>query len=80
MKKQKIIETKSFKGSAKLTGVDFSDHLNYWKFNYDAVMITNTAFFRNKNYHTSEDKLETLNLEKMSLVITQLYQTIKQIK
>ena len=38
-----------------VTGVDFSDHLNYWNKNYPAVMITDTAFLRNLNYHTAHD-------------------------
>ncbi len=80
MKQQNLIKTKSFKGSAALPGIDFSDHMNYWNFNYEAVMITNTAFYRNKNYHTDKDKLETLDIEKMSLVIEQLYMTMKQIE
>ena len=28
-----------------------SDHGNYWLAGYSAVMITDTSFFRNKNYH-----------------------------
>ena len=80
MESDPLIKTASFKGNASLTGVDFSDHLNYWKFDFDAVMITNTAFFRNKNYHTDGDQMQTLDLEKMSLVIEQLYQTIKKIQ
>lgn len=80
MEEISFVKTESFKGDASLTGIDFSDHLNYWKFNYDAVMITNTAFFRNKHYHTRGDVMKTLDLEKMSLVIEQLYQTIKKIE
>jgi hypothetical protein len=80
MKKKPLINTQSFKGTSSLPGVDFSDHLNYWKHDFEAVMITNTAFYRNKNYHTTRDKLETLDLEKMNLVIQQLYNTIKKIK
>ncbi|MFI0429476.1 M28 family peptidase [Mariniflexile sp. HMF6888] len=80
MKKQNTIKTISFEGSSLVTGVDFSDHLNYWFFNYPAVMITNTAFYRNKNYHTKNDTIETLNINKMSAVIEQLYLTIKQLK
>ncbi|PQJ79240.1 M28 family peptidase [Polaribacter porphyrae] len=79
MKSEQLINTKSFKGSSRLPGVDFSDHLNYWKHNFDAVMITNTAFYRNKNYHTSNDKLDTLDLEKMNLVIKQLFNVLKKI-
>ena len=80
MEKDPLIKTQSFKGTSSLRGVDFSDHLNYWKFDYDAVMITNTAFFRNKNYHTDGDVMKTLDLEKMSLVIEQLYEVIKKIE
>jgi len=80
LKNERLIKTESFKGNPSLSGVDFSDHLNYWNHNFEAVMITNTAFYRNKNYHTAKDKLETLNLEKMNMVIHQLYNAIKRIK
>ena len=79
MKNENLLKTESFKGKSSLPGIDFSDHLNYWKHNFEAVMITNTAFYRNENYHTSNDKLETLDLEKMNLVIEQLCETIKKI-
>lgn len=59
-----------------VTGVDFSDHLNYWNADIPAIMITDTAFFRNKNYHTSNDKVETLNLQKMKHVVDGLVLTI----
>ena len=59
-----------------VTGVDFSDHLNYWNAGIPAIMITDTAFLRNKNYHTPKDKVETLNLKKMSYVIDGVVQTV----
>lgn len=80
MKAQELIPTKSFKGSALVRGVDFSDHLNYWNLNYPAVMITNTSFYRNANYHTSKDVLNTIDIQKMSAVIQQLYVSIKELK
>ncbi|MEG1488754.1 MAG: M28 family peptidase [Acinetobacter sp.] len=52
-----------------VSGMEFSDHLNYWRFDIPAVMITDTAFFRNKNYHTEKDTLKTLNIGKMANVI-----------
>ena len=42
---------KRFKAPAGLSGVDFSDRLNYWKFGYPAVLLTGMAFYRNRNYH-----------------------------
>lgn len=38
-----------------IPGIDFSDHRNYWAFGMDAVMVTNTAFYRNFEYHRPGD-------------------------
>jgi len=65
----KTIRTKIFSGPKWIPGIDFSDHLNYWTFGFSALMITDTAFYRNKNYHTSSDKMETLDLNRMAKVI-----------
>jgi hypothetical protein len=78
MLKNPCIITKSFKSPKWFSGVDFSDHLNYWKFGYSAVMITNTAFYRNYNYHTQNDKLESLCLGRIGLVIDELYRSVLQ--
>lgn len=75
-KRQGIIPTKKFVGPEKLQGIDFSDHLNYWKFGFSALMVTDTAFYRNKNYHRKTDTLETLNIPKMAQVIDGVYQTL----
>jgi hypothetical protein len=63
------IETQNLKAPSKIQGIDFSDHLNYWKFDYDALMVTNTAFYRNYNYHQKTDIMETLDISKMMQVI-----------
>lgn len=80
MKNEGTIKTKSFRGPSFLPGIDFSDHQNYWKYGYSAVMITNTAFYRNKNYHEQTDKMETLDLKRMALVINEIYLSIKKVK
>ena len=51
-------------------GVDFSDHRNYWQAGFDAVMITDTAFFRNQAYHTADDTYDRLDYERMAEVVT----------
>lgn len=79
IKAQQVLPTRSFIGPKWLPGVDFSDHLNYWKFGYSAVMITNTAFYRNKNYHTADDAMEMLNISKMSMVIDEVYRAILKV-
>ena len=80
MKKQHLLPTKSFKGPKKLPGVDFSDHRNYWKYGYSAVMVTNTAFYRNTNYHKPGDTLETLDVRRMALVIDEVFLALKNLK
>ena len=45
-----------------------SDHLSYWRQNYHAVMVTDTALIRNRNYHTDHDTADTLNYTKMAYV------------
>ncbi len=74
------IDTKSFRVPWFIEGANLSDHENYWEFGYSAVMVTNTAFFRNHNYHTEEDKLERLNLSKMGLVIDGVFRSITHLK
>lgn len=43
--------------------IRLSDHSPFWENGFRAVMITDTAFFRNPNYHQSTDTLETLDIE-----------------
>ncbi len=51
-----------------------SDHINYWQFGYQAVMITDTAIIRNgHNYHQITDTIDTLSFEKMSEVVNSTY-------
>lgn len=40
-----------------------SDHAPFWDHDYPAVMLTDTANFRNPHYHQPGDTLQTLNLE-----------------
>lgn len=51
------------------TSLEFSDHLNYWKFGYDAVMVTDTAMYRNPHYHRASDTMQTLDFDKMGEVV-----------
>jgi Peptidase family M28 len=75
-KATKAIKTKVFAGPAALPGIDFSDHLNYWSFGYSALMITDTSFYRNKNYHEPTDTIETLDLSRMAKVINGIFRTL----
>jgi Zn-dependent M28 family amino/carboxypeptidase len=57
-------------------GVDFSDHVNYWDAGYPAVMITDTAFYRNPHYHTAHDTADTLDYARMAQVVQGVHAAI----
>lgn len=59
-----------------IPGVDFSDHLSYWREGYPAVMITDTAFYRNTNYHTINDTAERLDYRRMGQVVEGVYAAV----
>jgi hypothetical protein len=74
------IKTETFTAPKFISGTDYSDHLNYWKFGYSALMITDTSFFRNKNYHETTDTLETLDTKRMTKVIDAIFLSIIHLK
>ena len=40
-----------------------SDHFPFWEAGLPAIMITDTADYRNPHYHQPSDLLDTLDLE-----------------
>ncbi len=46
-----------------------SDHRNYWRYGYDAVMINDTSFLRNPHYHQPTDTIDTLDFRRMAQVV-----------
>jgi len=59
--------------------MDFSDHRNFWAKDLPAVMITDTSFFRNPNYHQAGDLPETLDYRRMAQVIRGVHQAVLQL-
>lgn len=57
----------SFNGPEVLS--DASDQRNYWAHGWEAVMVTDTAFVRNPNYHSPEDTASTLDYRRMAGVV-----------
>ncbi|MCL4132795.1 UNVERIFIED_CONTAM: hypothetical protein GTU68_052800, partial [Idotea baltica] len=70
------LEVSEYAGPTDLMEIQFSDHLSYWREGFRALMITDTAFLRNKNYHTSEDTPEKLNYEQMAKVVRGVFDAI----
>ncbi|WP_202796848.1 M28 family peptidase [Pedosphaera parvula] len=55
-----------------------SDHLPFWKNNIPTVMWTDTAEFRNSNYHQKSDTPDTLNYEFLKRVTQLLVACVAQ--
>jgi len=62
-------EVYSINAPSSISGIDFSDHLNYWHFGYPGVMLTDTAFNRNLAYHTPDDTWDRLDYTRMADVV-----------
>jgi Zn-dependent M28 family amino/carboxypeptidase len=53
-----------------IDGVGWSDHWSFWQQGYPAIMITDTAPFRNPHYHELTDTPDTLDYGRMARVVT----------
>ena len=61
------VECIVFQSYAGLAGL--SDQRNYWANGYPAVMLTDTSFLRNHNYHQVTDTIDTLDFNRMGEVV-----------
>jgi hypothetical protein len=64
---------------AAIPGVGWSDHWSFWQEGYQAIMVTDTAPFRNPNYHQPTDKPETLDYDRMARVVLGLGNVVKDL-
>lgn len=69
----------SIRAPTIVPGIDFSDHLNYWPYGFQALMITDTAFYRNIAYHSEDDEMNQLDYKRMSEVVIAVFEAIKEI-
>ena len=59
-----------------IPGVSFSDHRSFWEAGIPALMVTDTAFYRDSKYHLSTDTAERLNYEQMARVVVGLSRAV----
>jgi hypothetical protein len=57
-------------------GVGWSDHWAFWQFDYSAIMVTDTAVYRDPNYHQSSDVSSNLSYDHMARVTLGLQNVI----
>jgi hypothetical protein len=59
-------------------GVGWSDHWSFWQEGYQAVMITDTAIFRNPHYHQTTDTPDTLDYDHLARVVIGLEGVLRE--
>ncbi len=64
---------------AFIPGVAWSDHLSFWRQNYKALMVTDTAFYRYPYYHSAEDTAEKLDYWNLARVCEGLFHALHQL-
>ncbi len=69
MREASDLPVESINAPGVVPGVDLSDHSSFWRRGLPAVMITDTAFYRNPRYHTEHDTPETLDYARMGEVV-----------
>jgi hypothetical protein len=67
----------SINAPTSMPGIDLSDHKSFWELGYPAVMITDTAFYRNKAYHTGDDTADRLDYVRMAQVVEGVFAYVK---
>lgn len=60
-----------------LPDVRLSDHSSFWDARWPAVMVTDTAYFRNPNYHRPGDRIETLDFDFMARLVDSLERAVE---
>jgi hypothetical protein len=65
-------------GPESVGGISLSDNVSFWRHGYRAVMVTDSAFFRNRHYHLETDTLDTLDFDSMAEVVKGLFHTLRE--
>ena len=73
------LPVRSINAPPSLPGIDFSDHQAYWDAGVPALMVTDTAFFRNFDYHTEHDTPDRLDYESMAKVVDGVYAVVLEL-
>jgi hypothetical protein len=62
-----------------MPGVGWSDHGSFWAAGYPAIMVTDTAFFRYRHYHTAQDTEDKVDTGRLARVVAGLERVVKRL-
>jgi hypothetical protein len=62
-----------------IPGIGASDQWSFWEEGYHAVMVTDTAPYRYRQYHTALDTLEIIDFDSMARVVNGLAGVLREV-
>jgi Zn-dependent M28 family amino/carboxypeptidase len=62
-----------------IPGIGWSDHWSFWMLGYPAIMVTDTALFRYRDYHKPTDTPDKVDYEKLARITLGLEQTVRDL-
>ncbi len=62
-----------------IRGVAYSDHAAFWKYDYPALMVTDTAFYRYPHYHAKDDTPEKVDYDSLARVVSGIAEAVKNL-
>ena len=78
IRKHSSVKVQTLVAPEPVGGINLSDNSSFWRHQYRAVMVTDTAFFRNRHYHQETDTMETLDFDSMAEVVKGLFRTLQE--
>jgi Zn-dependent M28 family amino/carboxypeptidase len=78
IRKHSAIDARSLTAPEFFGGINLSDNYSFWRHGYRAIMVTDTSFFRNRNYHQETDTIDTLDFDKMAEVVKGVHYTFRE--
>ncbi len=78
IRRHSAIDVRSLIAPEFFGGISLSDNFSFWRYGYKAIMVTDTSFFRNRNYHQETDTIDTLDFDKMAEVVKGVHYTLRE--
>lgn len=78
MRRACTVGVESLSAPGFLPPLFLSDHSSFWRYGFPAIMVTDTAFLRNPNYHLPSDTADTLNYSFLADVVYGLCTAVKK--
>ena len=74
------IQTAALAAPRHFGGIDRSDQLAFWHHGFKAVMVTDTANYRNPNYHRETDTVDTLDFDMSARAVAGIFGALRHLR